>query len=123
MRRRVFCVLGMLVPGFVWAQDTTATGLSEDLKGLQPVLDSVRAHMMVHAGELAGTGRGVAGLGGLFFICYKGWKHLFNGEAIDFYPLLRPFALGIVLLFYTGFIADFEGVMKPTVDQTAALVT
>lgn len=117
------CVLGAMLPLAALAQGSPSTGLSGDLQGMQGVLDTVRSTMMVHAGELAGVGRAIAGLGALFYCCYKVWGHLARNEGIDFYPLLRPFALSIVLVCYTGFVGLIEGIMEPTVAGTAALVT
>ncbi len=77
---------------------------------------------MSHCGELVGIGQGLAGFGALLYICYRVWGHLARGEAIDFYPLLRPFALGLLLSVYPYFIAVVEGVLQPTVTGTAALV-
>lgn len=40
----------------------------------------------------------VAGIGALLFICAKIWKQWANGGEIDFYGLLRPFAILLILL-------------------------
>jgi hypothetical protein len=46
-----------------------------------------------------------------------------NLQPVDFYPLLRPFVLGFAVLIFPAVIAMINGVMKPTVTATAAMVT
>jgi conjugative transposon TraJ protein len=57
------------------------------------------------------------------YISYKVWGHLAHNESIDFFPLLRPFAIGIALVIYPSLIGLVNGVMQPTVDGTSALVS
>ncbi|MBT9912529.1 conjugative transposon protein TraJ, partial [Phocaeicola dorei] len=38
--------------------------------------------------------KGIAGLGALFYVAVRVWQSLARAEAIDVYPLLRPFAVG-----------------------------
>lgn len=40
----------------------------------------------------------IAGIGALIYLCAKIWKEWANGGSIDFYGLLRPFAILLVLL-------------------------
>jgi conjugative transposon TraJ protein len=115
----VVVVVGMPLPS--WAQGAP-TGLAGDIHGLQATLDTVYDSMMVNVGELVGVGQGLAGIGALLYVCYRVWGHLARAEAIDFYPLLRPFALGLVLALYPGFIGALHGLLQPTVTGTAALV-
>jgi conjugative transposon TraJ protein len=115
--------VGMLLPFLSQAQDTPVTGLSENIQGLQATLEQVYTAMMVHVGELIGVGRGLAGFGALLYICYRVWGHLARAEAIDFFPLLRPFALLLVLLYYPALVGLLNGILQPTVAGTAVLVT
>jgi conjugative transposon TraJ protein len=77
---------------------------------------------MVNVAELTGIGSGLAALGALLYISYRVWGHLARTESIDFFPLLRPFALGLVLALYPSFIGLLNGILQPTVTGTAALV-
>ncbi|EOR96262.1 Conjugative transposon protein TraJ [Arcticibacter svalbardensis MN12-7] len=45
-----------------------------------------------------------------------------TAEAIDFYPLLRPFALGLAILLFPSVLALMNAVLQPTVTATAAMV-
>jgi len=115
--------VGMLLPALCWAQDAPITGTSQAIGGMEATLKTVYDTMMVNVGELTTIGQGLAGFGALFYISYRVWGHLARAESIDFYPLLRPFALGIVLTYYPGLLQDFNGIMMPTVYGTAQLVT
>jgi conjugative transposon TraJ protein len=92
------------------------------MQGLQATLDQVFQTMLGRCGELMGVGRGLAGFGALWFIAYRVWGHLARAEEIDFFPLLRPFAIGIAIVVYPSVIGLMNGVLQPTVDGTSALV-
>src|ERR1700722_20056191 len=94
-----------------------------DFQSLQTTLNTVFQTMLGNCGALVGIGQGLAGLGALCYIMYRVWGHLARGEGIDVYPLLRPFAIGIVLMLYPQVITTLNAVLQPTVDGTSALVT
>lgn len=96
--------------------------VAEGIKGLQSVLDNIYDTMMPLCGQLTGVGRGIAGFAALWYIASRVWKHLSNAEPIDFYPLFRPFAIGFCILIFPSVIGLINGVMKPTVTGTAAMV-
>jgi len=115
--------VGMLLPVLGQAQATGSTGLAGDIQGLQGTLNQVFQTMVGKCGELVGIGQSLAGFGALFYIAYRVWGHLVRAEVIDFFPLLRPFGIGIALAVYPGIIGLVNGVLQPTVDGTSALVT
>jgi conjugative transposon TraJ protein len=43
-------------------------------------------------------------------------------EAVDFYPLLRPFALGMAVMLFPSVLGMMNGVLQPTVSATSAMV-
>lgn len=96
--------------------------VAQSIKGLHSVLDTLYDEMMPMCSQLIGIGQGLAGFAALFYIGHRVWKHLSNAEAIDFYPLLRPFVLGFCILNFPLIISLVNGVMKPTVTGTAAMV-
>jgi conjugative transposon TraJ protein len=114
--------MAMCLPSWVYAQDLPVTGVSNYIHGLQGTLEQVYNTMIGKCGELIGVGMGLSGLGALLYISHRVWGHLARGEAIDFFPLLRPFALGLLITLYPQFIGVFNGVLQPTVTGTAALV-
>jgi len=72
----------------------------QTIQGLQAVLNTIFQTMLGRCGELVGIGQGIAGFGALFYICYRAWGDWVRGRAIDVFPLLRPFAIGIALAVY-----------------------
>jgi conjugative transposon TraJ protein len=97
--------------------------MEELLTGLQATLNTIFQTMLGKCGELIGVGQALAGFGALIYIAYRVWGHMARAEAIDFYPLLRPFGIGLSLIFYPALISLINGVLQPTVDGTSALVT
>jgi len=125
MKRGVCVFMAMafacFFPGLCQAQNGA---LSDNLQGLQVTLDNVYNVMITKCGALIGVASGIAGFGSLLYIGYRVWGHLARVEPIDFYPLLRPFAIGIIVspIVYPGIIGAMKGVLEPTVTGTAALV-
>ena len=115
--------VGMVLPFVAGAQDIPDSPVASGIQGLQGALETVYNSMMVNINELTAIGRGLAGFGALIYITYRVWGHLARAEEIDFFPLLRPFALGLVLAFYPAFIGLLNGILQPTVAGTDALVT
>lgn len=94
-----------------------------DIQGLQGTLNQVFETMLGMCGSLTGVGQSLAGFGAIFYISYRVWGHLAHNEPIDFYPLLRPFAIGVALVVYPSLIGLLNGVMQPTIDGTSELVS
>lgn len=101
-------------------------GLAQDLagqiNGLNGVLDQLYDEMMPLCKELIGVGRGIAAFAALFYIGHRVWKHLANAEPIDFYPLFRPFVICFCIINFSLVLGMINGIMKPTVTATAAMV-
>jgi conjugative transposon TraJ protein len=72
--------------------------------------------------QLIGVGRAIAGFGALFYIGSRVWRQIANAEPIDFYPLMRPFALGLAILLFPTVIAIINRIMSPTVSATGGMV-
>jgi conjugative transposon TraJ protein len=72
--------------------------------------------------QLIGVARGIAGFGALWYIAARVWRHLASAEPVDFYPLLRPFALGMTILLFPTVIAVINGLMNPVVTATGGMV-
>ena len=115
--------VGMVMPVLLMAQTTPATGLSENIQGLQATLAQVYQTMMAQVGELMGVGQQIAAYGALFYISYRVWGHIARAESIDFFPLFRPFVISLVISIYPSFIDFVNFLLAPTVSGTAVLVT
>ncbi|MDB5004433.1 MAG: traJ [Mucilaginibacter sp.] len=99
-----------------------STGLASDIGGLQGTLNGVYNEMLPLCSQLIGVGRGIAGFGALLFISSRVWRQIAAAEPIDFYPLLRPFSIGLAILLFPTLIAVMNGVLNPTVTATGGMV-
>lgn len=99
-----------------------AQGIADDIDSMNGVLDQLYDEMMPMCSQLIGVGQGIAGFAALWYIASRVWRHLANAEPIDFYPLLRPFAIGLCILLFPWLLAVINGVMTPTVTGTRAMV-
>lgn len=108
----------LLLPNVLFAQ-----GFAGEIHSLQSVLDQLYSEMLPLCSKLIGVGRGLAAFAALWYISSRVWRHLAAAEPIDFYPLLRPFVLGFCILIFPWVIALINGILKPTVKGTAAMVT
>jgi conjugative transposon TraJ protein len=111
-------LLVSLLPAVAQAQ-----GFAGEIHSLQSVLDQLYSEMLPLCSQLIGVGRGLAAFAALWYISSRVWRHLANADPIDFYPLLRPFALGLCIVFFPSVIAVMNGVLRPTVTGTSAMVT
>lgn len=107
----------LLLPGALFAQ-----GISDSLNGMQPVLEKVYQDMIPLCSKLIDVSRGLAGFGALWYIGSRVWRQIAVAEAVDFYPLLRPFALGMAILLFPMVMSLFNGVLQPTVSATGEMV-
>ena len=112
----------LAITGTALPQIVRADGLADDIHGLQGVLNNVYSEMLPMCSQLIGVARGIAGFGALWYIAARVWRHLANVEAVDFYPLLRPFALGMAILLFPTVIAVINGIMNPVVTATGGMV-
>lgn len=112
----IIIVAILLVPNCLMAQ---ATGGVQELHG---VLEKMYKKMVKLCIPLTDVARAIAGFGALWYIAYRVWKHIANAEAIDFFPLLRPFAIALAINFYPAVLSVLDAVLKPMSVSTAALV-
>ena len=94
-----------------------------DFDNLHQVLRNLYQEMMPLCGDMIGVAKGIAGLGALFYVAYRVWKALANAEPIDVFPLLRPFAIGLCVMFFpTVVLGTINAVMSPVVQGTHAIL-
>jgi len=116
-RVAVLATLAMLLPLFSHAQ-----GVADDLHSLQGVLNQLYTQMMPLCGGLINVGRGIAGFAALWYIASRVWKHLAAAEPVDFYPLLRPFAIGFCIMIFPSVLSLINGILQPIVTATNQMV-
>lgn len=93
--------------------------LSIEFDNLHAILRTLYTDMMPLCSDMAGVAKGLAGLGALFYVAVRVWQSLARAEPIDVYPMLRPFAIGLCILFFpTVVLGTINGVLSPVVQGT-----
>jgi len=94
-----------------------------DFENLHEILRSLYDEMLPLSATMAAVAKGVAGLGALFYVALKVWQALSRAEPIDVFPLLRPFALGICIMFFpTIVLGTINAVLSPVVSGTHSML-
>ena len=87
-----------------------------DFDNLHQILANLYQEMLPLCGNMIGIAKGLAGLGALFYVAYRVWQALSRAEPIDVFPLLRPFAIGLCIMFFpTIVLGTINAVMSPVV--------
>ena len=93
--------------------------LAVNFDNLHQILQSLYTDMMPLCSQMTGVAKGLAGLGALFYVAYRVWQSLARAEPIDVFPLLRPFALGICIMFFpTIVLGTLNSILSPVVTGT-----
>ncbi|MDX6187799.1 conjugative transposon protein TraJ [Flavobacterium sp. Fl-318] len=94
-----------------------------EFNNLHEVLRSLYDEMLPLSADMAAVSKGLAGLGALFYVAIKVWQALSRAEPIDMYPLLRPFALGLCIMFFpTVVLGTINAVLSPVVTGTHSIL-
>lgn len=109
--------IALLLPGAAYCQS-----LADEMSSLHSLLDQLYDEMIPLCSNLIGVSQGIAGFAALWYIASRVWRHLANAEPIDFYPLFRPFVIGFCIMLFPLVLAMINGIMKPTVTATGAMV-
>jgi len=112
-----FTALGLLLPAMAYCQS-----LADEMSSLHVLLEQLYDEMIPLCSNLIGVSQGIAGFAALWYIASRVWRHLANAEPIDFYPLFRPFVIGFCIMLFPLVLAMINGIMKPTVTATGAMV-
>lgn len=94
-----------------------------EFSNLHELLRSLYDEMMPLSASMAAAAKGLAGLGALFYVALKVWQALSRAEPIDVFPLLRPFALGLCIMFFpTIVLGTINTVLSPVVKGTHGML-
>lgn len=97
--------------------------LQIEFSNLHEMLRALYYEMLPLSAEMAAVAKGLAGLGALFYVSLKVWQSLSRAEPIDVYPLLRPFALGLCIMFFpTMVLGTVNAVLSPIVTGTHGIL-
>lgn len=92
-------------------------------ENLHEILRHLYDDMMPLCQKLTTLAAALACIGALLYISYRVWKSLANAEPIDVFPLLRPFALCICIIFFkTLVVGGLNGILSPVVLGTHSIL-
>jgi len=106
-----------LIPWALQAQD-----LASSIDALHGVLFKLYKTEIQQCTQLIGVATSLAAFASTMYIGYRVWRHIANAEAIDFFPLFRPFVLSLCILNFTKVLDVINDAMQPVVDATAGMV-
>ena len=93
--------------------------LAVDFENLHQILRNLYMEMMPLCSNMTSIAKGIAGLGALFYVASRVWQALSRAEPIVVYPMLRPFAIGLCILFFPTFVlGTINMVLSPVVKGT-----
>ena len=78
-------------------------------ENLHTILRVLYDDMMVLCYPMSQVAMAIAGIGALLYIAYRVWQSLAQAEPIDLFPLMRPFAIGICILFFPTLVLGRTG--------------
>lgn len=97
--------------------------LIANFDNLHQVLRGLYTEMMPLCSNMIGIAKAIAGLGALFYVSARVWQSLARAEPIDVYPMLRPFAIGLCILFFPSIVlGTINNVLSPVVSGTASIL-
>lgn len=94
-----------------------------DFDQFHETLRTLYDQMMPLCSNMVGVAKGIAGLGALFYVAHRVWQSLSRAEPIDVYPLLRPFAIGLCIMFFPSVVlGTINSIMSPVVQGTHGML-
>lgn len=97
--------------------------LTITFESLHQVLRNLHQSMLPLCVDMVDVAKALAALGALFYVAHRVWQALFRAEPIDVYPLLRPFAIGLCIMFFPTFVlGTIDTVMNPVVRGAHAIM-
>lgn len=94
-----------------------------DFDQFHQTLRTLYDQMLPLCSNMIGVAKGIAGLGALFYVAYRVWQSLSRAEPIDMYPLLRPFAIGLCIMFFPSVVlGTINSIMSPVVQGTHGML-
>ena len=93
------------------------------MENLHQILRTLYDEMMPLTAQMSAIAKGLAGLGALFYVAMRIWQALARVEPVDVYPLLRPFAIGLCVIFFpTLVLGTMNTVLSPVVTGTHSIL-
>lgn len=92
-----------------------------DFAAIREILWSFKDQFSTYGSTFISFAMLIGGIGAFLYIAVRVWGHIARAEQIDVYPLLRPFAIGLVIMFFPSFVSGLDAVFKPLADVTAEI--
>ena len=90
-----------------------------EFDNLHQILRSLYEEMMPLCSDMTSVAKGLAGLGALLYVAVRVWQSLAKAEPIDVYPMLRPFTIGVCIMFFpTLVLGTMNSILSPVVQGT-----
>lgn len=101
-----------------------ASAATQQFSNLYETLDNVKEQMISgNLDNFINVATLIGGLGALFYMAYRVWGSLARAEPVDVFPLLRPFALGLLIMNF-GWVTGFlDTIISPIEAATTAMVS
>lgn len=97
-------------------------GFYQAFGSMESAVKTAFAEVLQGMGNLGAVASAIAAIGAGLFIGMRVLGHFARAESIDVFPLLRPFAIGFLVLNFT-MVTDFlNALMKPVEDVTQNMV-
>ena len=97
--------------------------MSISFENMHQILRNLYDTMTKLCQPMMDMGMALAALGALFYIAYRVWQSLSRAEPIDVFSMLRPFVLGICILFFDIMVlGTLNGIFSPIVQGTGTLL-
>lgn len=87
--------------------------VSEFGEALTGGLGNVYDIALEYTSVLTLTAQLICGIAAMLYVGSKLWQSWAKGESIDFYSMLRPFVIGLIILFFTGFTKVLDALIVP----------
>lgn len=110
-------VVSVVIPQYAHCQV-----FNDQLEGFHKVLENLYNEMIPMAKGLLTVAQAIAGFGALGYIGVRVWRHIAAAEAIDFFPLFRPFLISMLIGLYPYLLGLLNGILRPTIIATKEMV-
>lgn len=92
--------------------------IESEFENLHKVLRTLYDEMMPLCDDMGNVAKAIAAIAALFYIATRVWQSLARAEALDVYPLLRPFVIGLCIMFFSLLLDCMNTVLSPIVVGT-----
>ncbi|WP_324680138.1 conjugative transposon protein TraJ [Hymenobacter sp. GOD-10R] len=96
--------------------------VSIPVESLQQLLDNLYNEMLPLCADLVNVGRALGGVGAMVFIGSKVWRSLATTEPLDWWPLMRPFGIGIAIALFPYMLGALNTGLGAISSATSSIV-